>query len=246
MNPLNPTAPSSCPSPGVSTSREPFTGTCACRCGRSNSLPPSPSTAARAQRAGPRLRLLRPMGRSGVHRQRRGRTARRCAATGSCARGDVEEYDGREVQPQDNGYLSGKHAEYASKAEKQPAHANSPASPANAAARSAPPAGIRHPTLVRARRASSRPRWSSSPSARTCAARQIAESCDGRHRPQRPEQAARRLRAASDNPTYIARHSSSASPSASPPRSPRSSSAPKSPPAAPSSRPTSITPNPSR
>jgi phosphomethylpyrimidine synthase len=34
------------------------------------------------------------------------------------ARGDVEEYDGREVKPQDNGYLSGKHAEFASQAEK--------------------------------------------------------------------------------------------------------------------------------
>ena len=34
------------------------------------------------------------------------------------ARADVEEYDGRQVKPQDNGYLSGKHAEYASKAEK--------------------------------------------------------------------------------------------------------------------------------
>ena len=33
-------------------------------------------------------------------------------------RGDVEEYDGREVKPQDNGYLSGKHAEFASVAEK--------------------------------------------------------------------------------------------------------------------------------
>ncbi len=33
-------------------------------------------------------------------------------------RGDVEEIDGREVKPQDNGYLSGKHAEYASRAEK--------------------------------------------------------------------------------------------------------------------------------
>ena len=33
-------------------------------------------------------------------------------------RGDVEEYEGREVLPQDNGYLSGKHAEYASKAER--------------------------------------------------------------------------------------------------------------------------------
>ncbi len=34
------------------------------------------------------------------------------------SRGDVAEYDGREVKPQDNGYLSGKHAEYASTAER--------------------------------------------------------------------------------------------------------------------------------
>ncbi|MCB1097556.1 MAG: phosphomethylpyrimidine synthase ThiC, partial [Verrucomicrobiae bacterium] len=33
-------------------------------------------------------------------------------------RGDVEEYDGRPVEPMDNGYLSGKHAEYASTAER--------------------------------------------------------------------------------------------------------------------------------
>ena len=33
-------------------------------------------------------------------------------------RGDVEAHDGREVKPQDDGYLSGKHAEFASKAEK--------------------------------------------------------------------------------------------------------------------------------
>jgi phosphomethylpyrimidine synthase len=33
-------------------------------------------------------------------------------------RGDVSEYDGREVKPVDNGYLSGKHAEFASKAER--------------------------------------------------------------------------------------------------------------------------------
>lgn len=33
-------------------------------------------------------------------------------------RGDVESYDGRPVQPQDNGYLSEKHAEFASKAER--------------------------------------------------------------------------------------------------------------------------------
>ena len=34
------------------------------------------------------------------------------------ARGDVREYEGREVKPQDNGYLSRNHAEYASKAER--------------------------------------------------------------------------------------------------------------------------------
>jgi phosphomethylpyrimidine synthase len=34
------------------------------------------------------------------------------------ARGDVEEYAGREVKPMDDGYLSGKHAEFASKAER--------------------------------------------------------------------------------------------------------------------------------
>ncbi|MFZ4588954.1 MAG: phosphomethylpyrimidine synthase, partial [Terrimicrobiaceae bacterium] len=34
------------------------------------------------------------------------------------ARADVSEYEGREVKPQDNGYLSRNHAEYASKAER--------------------------------------------------------------------------------------------------------------------------------
>ena len=33
-------------------------------------------------------------------------------------RGDVEDYDGRQVKPQDNGYLSGKHEAYASQAER--------------------------------------------------------------------------------------------------------------------------------
>ena len=33
-------------------------------------------------------------------------------------RGDVEAYDGREVQPQDNGYLTENHAEFASKSER--------------------------------------------------------------------------------------------------------------------------------
>ena len=34
------------------------------------------------------------------------------------ARSDVEEYEGREVAPMDNGYLSAQHAEYASQSEK--------------------------------------------------------------------------------------------------------------------------------
>jgi len=39
-------------------------------------------------------------------------------SNGFAAAGDVEEYAGREVKPQDNGYLSGKHGEFASQAEK--------------------------------------------------------------------------------------------------------------------------------
>ena len=35
------------------------------------------------------------------------------------ARGDIEEYEGREIQPQDNGYLTRGHAQYASRSEKQ-------------------------------------------------------------------------------------------------------------------------------
>ncbi len=35
------------------------------------------------------------------------------------ARGDIEEYDGREIQPQDNGYLTRGHEQYASRREKQ-------------------------------------------------------------------------------------------------------------------------------
>ena len=35
------------------------------------------------------------------------------------ARGDTEEYEGREVQPQDNGYLTRGHEQYASRREKQ-------------------------------------------------------------------------------------------------------------------------------
>ena len=86
-------------------------------------------------------------------------------------RGDVEEHDGREVKPMDNGYLSGKHAEFASKAEKNrliefpglTSHRRRPLR-----------ASKGHPVtqLWYAKQpASSRRKWNSSPSARTCGVR---------------------------------------------------------------------------
>ena len=156
-------------------------------------------------------------------------------------------------KPQDNGYLSGKHAEYASKAEKQSPRANFPASPPSAAARSAPRPARSSRSSPTPAQASSRPRWNSSPSARTWDARRLPNQIVGferRHRPQRPQQAARRQlptpQSAIHDPDYTPIHLPplpAAHPRA---RSPRSSSAPKSPPAAPSSRTTSITPSPSR
>ena len=124
---------------------------------------------------------------------------------------------------------------------------NSPASPPSAAsplrARPANPS----PSSTTPARASSRPRWSSSPSAKTCAAPR-SRIMTGRHRPQRSRQTARRLRSAIRRTATLTlpRHLSSASRSASPPRSRRSSSAAKSPPAAPSSRSTSTTRNANR
>ncbi len=50
-------------------------------------------------------------------------------------RGDVEEHDGREVKPQDNGYLSGKHAEFASAGGEEPAGRISRSHRASAAGR---------------------------------------------------------------------------------------------------------------
>src|SRR6266498_210988 len=65
-------------------------------------------------------------------------------------RGDVEEYDGRTVEPKDNGYLSPQHATKASDA-----------------ARAAPPGGTRSLSSGTPARASSPRKWSSSPSAKT-------------------------------------------------------------------------------
>jgi phosphomethylpyrimidine synthase len=89
-----------------------------------------------------------------------------CAKNGSLARNDVIAYDGREVKPQDNGYLTGKHAEFASTAERNRL-VEFPEGLHGERRRPLKATGTsRHPALVCQSKASSPPRWSSSPSAR--------------------------------------------------------------------------------
>ena len=73
------------------------------------------------------------------------------------ARGDVEEYDGREVKPEDNGFVQGDRLTPEFPVRPRPARAPSPSSPMPAPA-------------------SSRPRWNSSPSARTSCAKRWAHA----------------------------------------------------------------------
>ena len=160
------------------------------------------------------------------------------------ARGDVAEYDGREVKPQDNGYLT-RPRRIRQQGRAPIASSNSPARDSAAAApRQRRPS--RHAALV-------------------CApghhhARDGIHRHPREHRPRkiagheaqdivrnRPRQTARRLTPDSGANSLAHQHPRRTLPrSASPPRSRPSSSAPKSPPAAPSSRPTSITPSSSR
>jgi phosphomethylpyrimidine synthase len=84
-------------------------------------------------------------------------------------RGDVEEYDGREVKPMDNGYLSGKHAEFASAAEKNRL-VEFPGLLGQRRRRSARKRARSSRSCNTPAPASSRRRWNSSPSARTWAA----------------------------------------------------------------------------
>ena len=58
----------------------------------------------------PRLRPLRPLHRCRRRRSTSRRACRASAKPGSRERGGVEEYDGREIKPEDNGNVSGKHA----------------------------------------------------------------------------------------------------------------------------------------
>ena len=82
-------------------------------------------------------------------------------------RGDVEEYDGRAVQPIDDGYLSRR-----PRAADRPSRtANSPRFPVPAAPAAARPEPAPSPSSPTPAAASSRPRWSSSRSARTCGCR---------------------------------------------------------------------------
>ena len=90
----------------------------ACRCAKSKSATPNP-TPARSRRMRPCASMIA-AGRGAIPHftgtSEEGLPALR--RDWILKRGDVEEYDGREVKPQDNGYLSGKHAEFASAAEK--------------------------------------------------------------------------------------------------------------------------------
>ena len=79
-------------------------------------------------------------------------------------RGDVAEYDGREIKPEDNGYLTRGHEEFASHRRAQ----ESPRTFQRRETQTAPRQRIipSRNSGMRAR-ASSRPRWNSSPSAKT-------------------------------------------------------------------------------
>ncbi len=114
----NRTAANNCPPANAFTSRANFIPTSACRCAKSAS-PTRSLTPARSTPNEP-VRVYDCTGPWGdpnfTGKSDEGLPALR--REWILKRGDVEEYDGREVKPMDNGYLSGKHAEFASKAEK--------------------------------------------------------------------------------------------------------------------------------
>jgi phosphomethylpyrimidine synthase len=160
------------------------------------------------------------------------------------ARNDVEAYEGRAIEPRDNGYLTANHAEYA--AAKREGLLSPLKAPINAQRQPLKAKPGKVVTQLGTRRlASSLPRWSSSPSAKTCIARRSPTSANdivrndldkqhvgsGNLKPETPNLHSRIFR------RFPQRIPNEITPS---------SSAPKSPPAAPSSRTTSITPSSSR
>ena len=79
------------------------------------------------------------------------------------ARGDVEEYEGRDVTPADNGYLSDKHAD----------RYNENKSAKNKLTEYPGLKTTRSPRCGMPNKASSHPRWNTSPSVKTSAAKRI-------------------------------------------------------------------------
>ncbi len=171
-------------------------------------------------------------------------------------RGDVEEYDGRDVKPQDNGYLTASHAQQASERRGGLSPLNAPANAHRRPLR----ASAGHPVtqLWYARQGIITPEMEFIAIRENLESRpRISADLSERHRARRPPQTARRLRAAVSlwTSTFDFRRSTRRLhaqrlpplPATHPRRrSPPNSSAPKSPPAAPSFPRTSIIPSSSR
>ena len=159
-------------------------------------------------------------------------------------RGDVAEYDGREIKPRRQRLPHARPRRI-----RQPGRAPKSASTiskARNANRSAPAPAIPSRNSGMRARASSRPRWNSSRSAKIIG-REVAEGRRQQDEPRAPIFVI--------HPSYFILRSATRSPTSTPakasaprsrPKSPPNSSAPKSPAAAPSSRPTSTIPSSSR
>ena len=151
-------------------------------------------------------------------------------------RGDVEEYEGRSIQPIDDGYLTFESAQTArdkGRLEDFPTLRRTPLRARK---------GSCVTQMHYARRGSSRPKWNSSPSAKTSAANLECADLSALSK------AATSRRTPNDDRSSLSHQHLGQSFGAAHPRvrSPPNLSATKSPAAAPSFPPTSITPNPSR
>ncbi len=199
----------------------------------------------RSERTGEGLRHQRTLGRSGSSAVTSNRGLPALRREWILKRGDVAEYQGRNVRPEDNGYLSVSHAQVA----RERRGGLSPLQAPRNATRQPLRASADHPVtqLWYARQGIITPEMEFIAIRENMGPGEDCRDGEG-HRPQRSRQAACRQRptrsglARHASASLTSRPSSAAFRSASPPRSRRSSSATKSPRAAPSSRPTSIIP----
>ena len=163
----------------------------ACRCAKSNSRPPN-LTPARSSKTSPCASMIAPgRGAIPVHRHvEEGLPALR--RDWILKRGDVEEYEGRDVKPQDNGYLSGKHRRVRQPGGKRTGSWNFPGllSQRRQPLRAKPARSSRN--LPMPAPASSRRKWNSSPSAKTWAAQSRSSIDESATSTQRFRQTARR------------------------------------------------------